>query len=122
MAGTPTSPLVILRQRLLPGGLTKSETVRVVAAKPRDERVGSAPVKTKGCLSTILTRSRRPYTSSTSCSRVGGEGRFRIPATVNLPSANLVVGGQSGTYYRSCVTRANDTRQSRNSYYNRRSR
>ena len=121
MADSPTSPLVRLKQRLLPIALAKSETVRVVAARAKEERLGSAPVKTKGCLSHLVGRSRRPYTSSR-LHQAGGEGRFRIPATVNLPSANLVVGGQTGTYYRSCVTRANDTRQSRSSYYNRRSR
>ena len=71
MADTPRSPLVRLRQRLT--GLTgaaKSETIRVVTARPREERPGSGPVKTKGCLSTILARSRRPHTYITSTSRI----------------------------------------------------
>ena len=63
MADTPTSPLVRLKQRLLPRGLVKSETIRVVAARAKEERVGSGPVKTKGCLSHLVTRSRRPYTT-----------------------------------------------------------
>ena len=120
MADTPTSPLVKLRQRLLPGGLAKSETVRVVAVKAKDEKAGSTPVKTKGCLSDILSRYRRPLTASRLAGR-GSEVRFRVPATLSLPSANLVVGGTRGTYYRSAVSRGNDTRPHRN-YYNRRSR
>ena len=125
MATTPTSPLVKLKQRLLSGGGggVKSETVRVVTVKARDERTGhTTQVKTKGCLSNISSRYRRPLL----CSRLavtGCEGRFRVPATVSLPSANMVVGSSShrGTFYRSCVSRGNDSRQNR-SYYNRRSR
>ena len=125
MANTPTSPLVKLKQRLLSGGGgAKSEAVRVVTVKARDERAGCTPVKTKGCLSNISSRYRRPLPLT--CSRLavtGCEGRFRVPATVSLPSANMVVGSSShrGTFYRSCVSRGNDSRQSR-SYYNRRSR
>ena len=52
------------------------------------------------------------------------EGRLRVPATVSLPSYNLVLGHRGShlsSCYRSGVSRAGDSRPSRG-YYNRRSR
>ena len=94
MADHPTSPLIRLKQKLLPSGLRSSPTVRVVSARPRPET--EPQTKTRGCL-TVLTRYRRPYTTT----RRGGEvkeGRVRVPGTVGLASSNLVLGPRTQGY------------------------
>ena len=126
MAEVPTSPLIRLKQKLTKTSALSSETIRVVGVRDRTETVGETPVKTRGCLSNILTRYKRPHLVPSRGAGGGParEGRLRVPATVSLPSYNLVLGHRGShlaSCYRSGVSRAGDSRPSRG-YYNRRSR